>query len=224
SGGDRNIALGKLKGAIAYALQIQIDYVVYVRFTGFERLVGVVGGVPVTVGKTIYDSRIADERYPTRQHGAKFLESASTTELGASAPPCYTVHSPINWTATPNCVRALEYVRSRHGPGNNDWVRGRRQQSFIFAAIARVLSRGSGANLESLRQSARSNSVDFYTTLPTEPADALAMFNLLNGATMPNQAVLKPSTYAFTVPGTHKQQLKLSAVRALTKLWFGPLP
>ena len=37
-----------------------------------------------------------------------------------------------------------------------------------------------------------------------EPADALAMFNLFNGATMPNQAVLKPSTYAFTVPGTSR--------------------
>ena len=47
---------------------------------------------------------------------------------------------------------------------------------------------------------------------------------MLNGATMPNQAVLKPSKYAFTVPGTHKQQLKLDAVRALTRAWFGPLP
>jgi anionic cell wall polymer biosynthesis LytR-Cps2A-Psr (LCP) family protein len=223
SGGDRNLALAKLKGAIAYALQIQIDYVVYTRFTGLERLVREVDGVPVAVSRTIYDSRIADERYPTRQHGAKFL-ARNTIELGSNAPPCYTVGSPINWTATPNCVRALEYVRSRHGPANNDWVRGRRQQGFIYAAIQRVLSRGSGANLESLRLAARSNPLDFYTTLPTGPSDALAMFNLLNGATMPNQAVLKPSTYAFTVPGTHKQQLKIDVVRALTKLWFGPLP
>lgn len=223
SGGDRNIALGKFKGAIAYALQIQIDYVVYMRFTGFERLVSKVGGVPVTVAKDIYDARMADDRATGKQRGAKFLAGA-TLERGSDAPWCYSVGSPIRWTSTPNCTRALLYVRSRHGPGNNDWVRGRRQQSFMFAAIARVLSRGSGVNLESLRQSALSNSTDFYTTMPTSTGDAIAMFNLLNGATMPNQAVLKPSTYAFTVPGTHKQQLKLSAVRALTKLWFGPLP
>ena len=71
---------------------------------------------------------------------------------------------------------------------------------------------------------ALSNSVDFYTTLPTGPADAIAMFNLLNGATMPNQAVFKPSTYASTVPGTSKQQLKIDVVRALMHTWFGPLP
>jgi anionic cell wall polymer biosynthesis LytR-Cps2A-Psr (LCP) family protein len=224
SGGDRNIALGKVKGAIAYALQIQIDYVVYLRFTGFERLVGAVGGVPVTVAKSIYDKRIVDDRYPDKQHGAKFLQSASTLERGSDAPACYSVGSPVNWNASPNCTRALLYMRSRHGKGNNDWIRAKRQQGFIFAAIQRVLSRGSGVNLEALRTSALSNSVDFYTTLPTGTGDAIAMFNLLNGATMPNQAVLKPPTYASNVPGTYKQQLKLDAVRALTKLWFGPLP
>jgi len=222
--GSREAALEHMRQAFQYTFQIQIDYVVYIRFTGFERLVGNVGGVPVTVSSTVYDAKIVDERYPTKQHGAKFLQSASTTELGANAPACYTVGSPINWAASPNCTRALEYVRSRHGPGNNDWVRARRQQNFIFAAIKRVIGRGSGANLEALRSSALSNSVDFYTTLPTSAGDAIAMFNLLNGATMPNQAVLKPRKYASTVPGTSKQQLKIDVVRALMHSWFGPLP
>jgi anionic cell wall polymer biosynthesis LytR-Cps2A-Psr (LCP) family protein len=218
----RNWALQKMRTAFQYTFGIQIDYVVYVRFTGFERLVGNVSGVPVNVEKTIYDKKITDDRYPDNQHGAKFL-AQMTTELGSNAPACYTVGSPINWGASPNCTRALEYVRSRHGPGNNDWVRGRRQQSFIFAAIRRVISRGSGANYDSLRASALSNSTDFYTTLPTDAGSALELFNLLAPATMPNQAVLKPTKYAFTVPGTSKQELKIDVVRDLMKSWFGPL-
>lgn len=219
----RNWALQKMRTAFQYTFGIQIDYIVYTRFTAFERLVANVQGVPVTVPTTIYDKSIVDERYPNNQHGAKFLAQA-TVEQGASAPACYTVGSPVNWTATPNCTRALEYVRTRHGPGNNDWVRGKRQQTFIFGAIQRVLSRGNGSNLESLRQSALSNSTDFYTTLPTGPSDAVAMFAMLSGATMPNQAVFKPSKYAFTVAGTSKQELRIDVVRSLMRTWFGPLP
>jgi anionic cell wall polymer biosynthesis LytR-Cps2A-Psr (LCP) family protein len=218
----RNWALQKMRIAFQYTFGIQIDYIVYIRFTGFERLVGNVAGVPVNVQQTIYDKKITDDRYPNNQHGAKFL-AQQTTELGSNAPACYTVGSPVNWAASPNCVRALEYVRSRHGPGNNDWVRGKRQQGFIFDAIRRVISRGSGANFDSLRASALSNSTDFYTTLPTDAGSALELFNLLNGATMPNQAVLKPTKYAFTVQGTSKQELRIDVVRDLMRSWFGPL-
>jgi anionic cell wall polymer biosynthesis LytR-Cps2A-Psr (LCP) family protein len=222
----RNWALQKMRTAFQYTFQIQIDYVAYIRFTGLERLVGNVGGVPVNVEKTMYDKKIVDDRYPDKQRGAKFL-AGFTVEQGSDAPACYTVRYPdgtVNWGASPNCRRALAYVRTRHGPGNNDWVRGRRQQSFILAAIRRVISRGSGANLESLRQSALSNSTDFYTTLPTDAGSALELFNLLNGATMPNQAVLKPTKYAFTVSGTSKQELRIDVVRSLMKSWFGPIP
>lgn len=222
AGGDRNAALEHMRTSFEYTFGIQIDYVAYIRFTGFERLVGNVGGVPVNVTSSIYDKSIVDERYPDKQHGAKFL-AGLTLEQGSNAPACYTVASPINWNATPNCTRALAYVRTRHGKGNNDWVRGRRQQRFIYAAIQRVISRGNGANLESLRLSALSNSTDFYTSMPTGPADALAMFAMLSGATFPNSAVLQPSKYAFTVPGTYKQELKIDVVRSLMKSWFGPL-
>ena len=77
--------------------------------------------VPVNVEKTIYDKKITDDRYPDKQHGAKFL-AQMTTELGSNAPACFTVGSPVNWALSPNCVRALEYVRSRHGPGNNLFI------------------------------------------------------------------------------------------------------
>ena len=81
AGGDRDAALDHMRTTFQYTFGIQIDYVVYVRFTGFERLVGEVGGVPVNVPNTIYDKSIVDERYPNNQHGAKFLAQA-TIERG----------------------------------------------------------------------------------------------------------------------------------------------
>lgn len=218
----REDALDRVRRAFEYTLDIEIDYVAYIRFTGVDHLVDRVGGVPVAVPYDIYDSTIVDDR-AQRQHGAKFLASTSTLMGGDSAPLCYTVGNPIAWSRTPSCTRALLYVRSRHGPGNNDWRRARRQQGFVMAAIDRVISRGSGANLEGVRLAALGNPEDFYTTLPTDPASVLALFNLLNGAHLVNQAVLAPPNYAFTVTGTSKQELRIDAVRELTRSWFAPL-
>jgi anionic cell wall polymer biosynthesis LytR-Cps2A-Psr (LCP) family protein len=220
--GSRNVALEHVRTAFQYAFQIQIDYVAFVRFTGFDRLVKNVGGVPVTVPTTIYDSGIYDTR-PVKQKGAKFLSGNWTEQDSSSAPLCYTVGSPINWNASPNCTYALLYVRSRHGPGNNDWKRAKRQQNFVFDAIRRVLSRGSGSNLQSLRTSTFTNPDDFYTTLPLGTSDVVDMYNKVSGASLSNQAVLQPPTYASNVPGTSKQQLKIDVVRSLFHSWFGPL-
>jgi anionic cell wall polymer biosynthesis LytR-Cps2A-Psr (LCP) family protein len=219
--GTREAALEHMRTAFEYAFGIQIDYVTMIRFAAVDRLIDQVSGVPVAVPYNIYDKSIVDDRF-TKQHGAKFLPSASTLMLGNSAPLCYTVGSPINWNASPNCTRGLLYVRSRHGPGNNDWRRARRQQSFVMAAINRVISRGTGS-LDSLRISALSNGQDFYTTLPTDSGSVVDMYNRLSGSSMPNQAVLQPPTYASNVPGTFKQQLRLDAVRALMRSWFGPI-
>jgi anionic cell wall polymer biosynthesis LytR-Cps2A-Psr (LCP) family protein len=215
--GSRNVALDHVRQAFQYTFQIQIDYVAFVRFTGFERLVKQVGGIDVTVPYNIYDPGIYDSR-AVLQPGAKFL-AGYTLEKGDDAPYCYTVGKPINWNATPNCVRALEYVRSRHGPGNSDWKRAKRQQGFIYAAMKQIAS----SQLEGLRQSSFHNPDDFYTTLPMGSADVVFMYNEVHNATMPNAAVLQPPTYASNVPGTSKQQLKIDVVRALFKSWFGPL-
>jgi LCP family protein required for cell wall assembly len=226
--GTREQALEYLRQAVAYALQIQIDYVAYIRFTGLEALVNQVGGVPVAVTQSIYDSRIVDERATGKPHGAKFLQSASTLMRGSNAPLCYGPGTSGDWTRVPNCTRALLYVRARHGPGNNDWVRAKRQQNFVMAAIARVLSQNTSnqSALYALGSKARSMPTDFYTTLPISTnGDLYALYSLLRGTSTDNflQAVLKPSTYAYTVPGTHKQALRLEAVRALTKAWFAPV-
>ncbi len=226
--GTREAALEHLRQAISYALNVQIDYVAYIRFTGVETLVSQVGGVPVTVTKTILDKRIVDDRVSGHPHGAKFLQSSSTLMLGANAPWCWGPGTSGNWNAVPNCTRALLYVRSRHGRGNNDWVRAKRQQTFIMAAIQRVDSQNAGDQnaLYALANKARSIPSDFYTTLPmATDGDVFALYNLLRYASPNNflHAVFKPPKYASNVRGTSKQVLNLSAVRALTAAWFAPV-
>jgi LCP family protein required for cell wall assembly len=224
--GTREAAMEHLRQAIAYALQIQIDYVAYIRFTGVEALVSKVGGVPVAVKKTIYDNRIVDDRVSNHPHGAKFLQSTSTLMVGADAPWCWGPGTSGNWAAVPNCRRALLYVRSRHGPGNSDWARAKRQQFFVMAAVQRVISQNGSSQsaLYALASAARGMPSDFYTTLPIATnGDVYALFNLLRYASLSNfqHAVFKPHKYAYTVRS--HQELRLSVVRALCAEWFAPV-
>jgi anionic cell wall polymer biosynthesis LytR-Cps2A-Psr (LCP) family protein len=223
--GTREAALEKMREAIAYALQVEIDYVAFTRFDGFDFLVDQVDGVYVDIAEEIRDNRIVDDK--TKPKGAKFLAASGVRLGGASATKCYATAVPINWANVPNCKRALLYVRSRHGSvgvkNNNDYKRDKREQQFLMGALARVISRGSGASLIGLRDAAQSRPTDFYTTLPiTANADLLALFNMFNGAqNQPfTQAVLKPDKYAYHAPGTRRYELKLDVVRALTAQLF----
>ncbi len=132
----------------------------------------------------------------------------------------------------PECHRALLYVRSRHGyvgtQHNSNYKRDKRQQTFLMAALARVieLTTADASALTGLRDAALTRTDDFYTDLPiTDDADLLALYLLFNGAQdQPFQQVtLKPKKYAKHVPGTSKYALKLDAVRALTHSWFAPV-
>ncbi len=219
--GTRELALEHMRQAFAYALEIQIDAVLYLRFGGLEQLTQQVGGVYVSHTNNIYDSGIVDER-STMQHGAKFLAGTNVLMQGGNAPLCYTVGNPINWNASPDCRRALLYVRTRHGPGNNDWVRARRQQDYIVSSIDRVTS----SNLDGVGSKARSMPSDFYTTIPIASHSDLVFLYSLIGQVQPSQTlhvVLKPPNYAHNVAGTSKQELDLAAVRSLTHSWFGPV-
>jgi anionic cell wall polymer biosynthesis LytR-Cps2A-Psr (LCP) family protein len=214
--GSQSAAVAHVKSSFEYAFQIQIDYVAFVRFTSLVRMVDTVGGVAVNVPKNIEDSRIIDARATGKQKGAKF-NSGFTVEKGSDAPLCYTVGNPINWSATPNCTFALLYVRSRHGPGNSDWIRARRQQNFIFSAMKQITLN------EAYDLQSDASASDFYTTLPLSQSDIYFMYNQVHNASLAHSAVLKPPKYASNVPGTQKQQLKLDVVRALFHGWFGPL-
>ena len=228
--GTRQAALEKFRQAIAKTLKVEIDYVVYTRFHGFDALVDAVGGVPTDIPREIRDTKIYDAS-GGKPNGAKFLAGTDQLEKGLSATPCYATKKPINWSIVPNCHHALLYVRSRHGTvgtvSNSDWKRDARQQQFLFSAVKQVLTNGNGSALTDLADSANSMPNDFYTTLPiSDGADLLALYDLFDGSenVAIQSAVMKPNHYAFHVPGTRKYDLKLDIVRALTAQWFAPVP
>ena len=223
-GGNRNLALDDLRKAFQCTFKIQIDYVVYMRFPAVDKFTDEVDGVFIDVPRDYLDKKINDET-TTQPIGAKFLAANNVLMRGLTADDCYTVRNgdgSVNWAASPNCKRVLLYGRTRHGTGNNDWVRAKRQQNVVFDAITRVIARGNGANLTSF-QSKLGDTTDFYTTLPTDMSSVLSYYSALQGSTMPYHAVFKPSKWASNVPGTSKQQLKIDVVRAWMKDHFGPL-
>jgi hypothetical protein len=226
SGGSRPVALDKFRLVVAYVLGIQIDYVAFIRFGGFDTLVDEAGGVHSNIPLEIRDTGFIDK--PGWPKGAKFLANASALLKGASAPRCYGGYpKPVtNWAPVPNCTRALVYVRSRKGTvggsANNDYKRARRQQTFVFETIKEL--RGDYSRAQDVRARATQIATDFYTTIPiSSAADGLTLYQLVQGATLPRQAVFSPSTYATHIPGTSANQLKLSVVRALCDSWFGPV-
>jgi LCP family protein required for cell wall assembly len=229
-GQSREQALDSMRATVAYALQVQIDYVAMTRFPGFDYLVDQLGGVNVDIPLEIRDTRIWDAS--GKPPGAKFLAGTNVREDGTSAVRCFGTPKPItNWNNVPDCHHALIYVRSRHGSvgvkNNNDYKRDARQQAFLMAALRRIVIRGNGATLTSMRDAALTQPLDIYTTLPiASDGDLLAMFDLLNGAqNVPLlSAVLKPNKYSYHVAGTRRYELKLDAVRALTAAWFATVP
>jgi Transcriptional regulator len=224
SGRSRPSGLEKLRQEIAYLLDTPIDYVAYIRFDGFDALVDQADGVYTTIPAEIRDPSYIDKPgWPT---GARFLANASALLEGASAERCYGGYpKPVtNWSPVLNCTRALVYVRSRHGTvggaANSDYKRAARQQVFIFDAIKRV--RASSTRAENVRAAATQMPRDFYTTIPIATvSDGLALYQLVQDATMPHQAVFSPPTYAKSV-GVHIE-LKLSTIRALCDSWMGPV-
>jgi hypothetical protein len=117
----------------------------------------------------------------------------------------------------------MAFVRSRKGRGNSDFVRARRQQDFVIAALRRVLKRGSGSSLSSLinRATVQSRTGALTTNVPLTSANALELFRLLDGADLDFQVVFRAPTYASHIPGGTAYELDLAAVRRVTRDWFG---
>ena len=243
-GYDKIGAFDQMRLALGHVLDVEVDYTVYARFTGFDFLVDQLGTVPTDIPLEIRDSRIWDP--PAKPKGHLFLAGTDVPMTGASGAHCYATQAPIKWSKVTPCYRALQYVRSRHGTVgtkyNNNYKRDKRQQSFLMSAVARTVAMlGADPNsdqtafaaLAALRDTAldRRDSVneykDFWTDLPIEEdADLLELFNLFNGAQDQAflQVTLKPSKYAYKVPNTRKYALKIDVVRALTAQWFAPVP
>jgi anionic cell wall polymer biosynthesis LytR-Cps2A-Psr (LCP) family protein len=243
-GYSRTESFDQMRLALGHVLQVEVDYTVFARFTGFDYLVDQLGTVPVDFPLEIRDSRFWDDKDPSTPIGAIFKIGTDVPLGGDLAVRCYGGPKGGSWASVPSCFRALVYMRSRHGKvgtkNNNNYKRDKRQQSFLFAAVDRTITMLGGdpntdSNSFTLLANLRDAAVtrmgdtelrDFWTDLPLTDADLLELFNLFNGSqSQPLLSVtLKPDKYAYHVKGTRKYALKIDVVRALTAQWFAPVP
>ena len=105
--------LGTLTREIGFLLGVPIHYFAYVNLAGFKSLVDSVGGVDVVNEKQISD---ANYGFPDGKKG--FFMTPGRHHLDGRT--------------------ALAYVRTREGPGDNDFTRARRQQQVLVALKARL--------------------------------------------------------------------------------------
>ncbi len=97
------------KKTVSEFLGYPIDYYVRINFDGFVQAIDAIGGVDVVVANTIHD-----EEYPTIDYGYQtFHIDAGLQHLDGET--------------------ALKYARSRHGAGNDDFQRTKRQQQLLVA-------------------------------------------------------------------------------------------
>ena len=220
-------ALNKFEQVIESLLQVEIDYHAVVSFVGFEALVNSVEPISVKINHPVKDTKFWDD--PNQPSGVYFPQADDyqlfALQPNSDPPLCnglWKTHSdPIPsqyW-----CHRALPFVRSRKGASNSDFVRARRQQDFVMAAIRRVIQRGTGGNLNALVD--RANGVASYgaltTNIPITNANAIDLYNMLNGGNVVFQEVFNPPNYATHIPGGTAYELKLPEVRQVMKQWFG---
>jgi len=101
-----------------------IQYYASVDFSGFKKLVDLVGGVEINIERSF-----TDYEYPDNNYG----------------------YEPISFTAGDQIMNgeiALKYVRSRHGNNNegSDFARSRRQQKVMAALKKKIFSLGTLIN------------------------------------------------------------------------------
>ncbi|KAA6215082.1 LytR family transcriptional regulator [Streptomyces albofaciens JCM 4342] len=98
---------------------VRVDHTVVVDFEGFSKMTSAVGGVPVCLPKDIYEGDLNPNRH---SRGERIFAKGPQNVSGQ---------------------QALDYVRIRHGIGDNsDIGRIQRQQAFVGSLIKKVKDQG----------------------------------------------------------------------------------
>ena len=124
---------GTLKAAIGELLDTPIHYFAAIDLEGMREVIDTVGGIDVTVERTIDDPQFEDPL--TGQLG--FILEAGNHHLDGNT--------------------ALAYVRSRMGEGDSDFTRAERQQQVLTALAARLGAGNLIVMLPSLLDAVRDN-------------------------------------------------------------------
>lgn len=107
------------RDVVSKVLNISIPYYLRVDFSGFVKIVDILGGLPITV-----DQSFTDYSYPTENYKYQTITFKQGFEVMDGQ-------------------RALKFVRSRHSGMNNegsDFARSRRQQKIIVAVKEKLFS------------------------------------------------------------------------------------
>jgi anionic cell wall polymer biosynthesis LytR-Cps2A-Psr (LCP) family protein len=221
SEGSLDAGLNAFEKVIENLLQIEIDYHALIWFGGFTTLVDKVDPVLVDIGTSIRDGKHHD--LDAQGPAGVYFPKANSYTLYAWNPSGYSGSPYCNgaWKSYTDpashpsvfCHRALPFVRTRKGPGNNDFVRVRRQQNFIAATIKAT----SSSELSALVSTAQGEGLGkWWTNYPISMGSATDLYNAIHNGVLTNQVVFKPSIYSARISGTSGYELKLSAVRAWT--------
>jgi len=120
-------------------------------------------------------------------------------------------------------ANVLPFVRSRHGPNNNDWQRQRRQQDVLKALAGKAQSAGVLARLPSVLD-ALSHAV--RTNVPRDQTNTLLRILRRANDASTEHIVLAPPKYTHRIPpeevnGRWMVQLVMTSIRDLSKEVFG---
>ncbi len=152
--GNNGILLAR--STVDFVTGVRPDYVVVVDFSGFIKLVNLLGGIDVNVEHTLDDYAYPVEGKEKELCGvtedgiASFsaqIATGSATEFDAFPCRFENLHVEMGQQHM-NGELALKFVRSRHAIGaeGTDFARSRRQQLVINAVRNKILSLGTLAN------------------------------------------------------------------------------
>ena len=133
------------KAVVKKVLNQEIDYAVVINFSGFVRIVDLLGGINVQVERSFDDYEYPIEGKEDDPCGQKEedLEKLATASSQLEVFPCRYEH--IRFDEGPTLMdgeTALKYVRSRHANGEEgtDFARSKRQERIISAIREKALS------------------------------------------------------------------------------------
>lgn len=191
-------AVTSLTKQLGYLLGVPIDYYAAINLDGFKQMVDLVGGVDIT-----YDRDILDPTY-NWEDGAPsgFFLKAGKHHLDGR--------------------RALAFVRSRKGAGDNDFTRAARQQ-ILLIALRKELTRPS--MLPKIPALLKAAGRTVRTNFPQDrAADMVALIRGIDEASImryvlgPPYAVHPPTN---TTGGTYILRLKMDLIAKLSVKLFG---
>lgn len=120
------------KAIVSDVVGLPLQYALVLDFSGFRKIIDLVGGVEINVPKSFTDTQ-----YPVP---GKETDECDNDPLFACR------YEPLHFDSGLQVMdgeRALKYVRSRHAEGNegSDFARGRRQQEMLLALKSKLLSK-----------------------------------------------------------------------------------